>query len=906
MPAPISAGREPGNRIARPELLDLLDRSRDYALTLLLAPPGFGKSTLLQQWRNQHNSRDMVLMSLDPRDADPVHFFAHLTDALREVVSGFDTASYTPLSADIDVPAHTVAETLLQALEAVNSELFIVLDDFHRASHPLVQDVMSILLESLPFHIHIILASRTHPDFSLSRLKLADRLLLIDNHDLRLTAGQVHELARGMGLSAPDEEHISQLLQQTEGWMAGVKIALLACSRAGSNAIDAFSGSQPELVDYFAHAVLRELPEDQRDFLMCTAVMDHFDAALCDTVLNRDDSARVIDRLTTQSLFLQPIDHIPGWYRYHPLFQDFLRNRMSTEYPDRLPRLHEAAAEAWLQRGEDEIALSHAEKTRRPEFFLEILRKTCQRWSHKGDCSSIIRWLDPLADEVILADRDLSVSLLSALILSRRFNQARYYLDASEKITEDNPIDDSTRVFLELMLQLFQHDTDFRLNADQAMMISSSQHHDIRAFALAMLAYHYLLHGDFSNALHYAEQGKVILEQLGYDFLSSYADLILILCDRNTGRMLQAMQNAEHNFRQQQHCPYTPPWINAATAAAVVRYEQNRTQEALSLLEELVPVVNSSCATEIIVYTYLTLSRLLSLRNERTRASRLLSQLSRILQMGNYDRFVSQVVHEELLQSWACKDIDAMDRLAETHQLEIRLNNGTWRRTRPYDEAWERYGLATALWLTAHQRHEEAEHTLEVILGALKRSGAHYRAVVIEANLVLIRHLMGDDNVALHRLKRLIEQYSIICINRTVFDEAPGLDRFLKRCHDVGNLPLPQVYVDMFREMLDDEAVPPVEVREDTALLTAKEQEVLALLCSGLSNNEISNRIGVALSTTKWHLKNIFAKMGVTSRTAAILQASQNNVTLRAQVWATASSLATTLANWPLHGLGVI
>jgi LuxR family maltose regulon positive regulatory protein len=680
-------------------------------------------------------------------------------------------------------------------------------------------------------------------------------------------------------------------------------MALLACSRAGLHAIDAFNGTQPELVDYFAHVVLRELPEDQRNFLMHTAMMEHFDAALCDAVMHRNDSARVIDRLLAQSLFLQPIDHLPGWYRYHPLFQSFLRSQMQIDHPDQLPVLHATIAQAWLLRGDNEIALSHAEKSEQPDFFMSTLRTACDYWSHKGDGSSIIRWLSPMADELILADRDLSIALISALILSRRFNQARYYLDASANITHDNPLDDSTRAFLELMLQVFQHDTDFRLNADQAMLISSSQHHDIRAFSLAMLAYHHLLHGEFSDALVYADQSKTVLEQLGYDYLSSYADLILILCDRNTGRLLHASQNAELNFRKQQHCAYTQPWINAATAAAVVRYEQNRTQEALSLLEKLVPVVNSSCATEIIVYTYLILARLLRCRHEKPRASRLLAQLSRILQMGNYDRFVSQVVHEELLHAWASNDIDAMDRVADTHQLEARLNNGTWRRSRDYDEAWERYGMATALWLTAHQRFEEAEHTLEVILGALKKSGAHSRAVVTEANLVLIRHQMGDDNVALHRLKRLIDQYSIICINRTVYDEAPGLNRFLKRCHDVGNLPLPSIYADMFRNLLEDTSVQTDTPKTDAALLTAKEQEVLTLLCNGLSNNEISNRIGVALSTTKWHLKNIFAKMGVANRTAAILQASQNGNTLRTQLWVAATTASVTLTELPIPAL---
>lgn len=900
MPGSMLSPRETGNRITRPELMGLLDRSRDYAVTLLLAPAGFGKTTLLQQWRQQHSERQLVSLTLDPRDAEPLHFFAGLTDALRKVVSGFDTVSYTALSADIHLPAHSVAESLLQAFDAVESELFIVLDDFQMASHRLIQDAMAIVLENLPFHVHFILASRTHPDFSLSRLKLDDRLLLIDSHDMRLTAEQVRALAAEMGISSPDDRQLDKLLEQTEGWMAGIKIALLAWLRAGESALPPFSGSQPELVDYFAHAVLRGLTPDQRQFLLYTSILDRFDGALCDALLRRDDSARLIDRITTQSLFLQPMDHMPGWFRYHPLFQDFLRNRLKVEHPDRLSPLHEAAAREWLLRGEHEAALQHSEQSKDPDFFLDVLRTSCERWTRKGDCSSIIRWLDPLPDEEILYDRDLSIALISALILSRRFNQARYYLDAAKQSEGLNKVDESTYLFLELMLQLFQHDTDFRLNTDQAMLIKSSQHHDIRAFSLAILAYHYLLHGDFPNALVYAEQARVVLGQLGYDFLCSYADLILILCDRNTGRMLQAMQNAEINFQQLQHCPLTPPWINAATAAAVVRYEQNRIHDSLMLLEQLVPVVNSSCATEIIVYTYLTLSRLLSLRQERTRASRLLSQLSRILQMGNYDRFVSQVVHEELLQAHARNDIDAMDRIAEAHQLESRLASGTWRRTRPYDEAWERYGIATTLWLSAHQRHEEAERVLDVILAALRKSGANSRAVVIEANLVLTRHLMGDDNVALHRLKRLIDQYSIACINRSVFDEAPGLGRFLRRCHDVGNLPLPPIYVEMFRELLQADPVETGETRDDSTLLTAKEQEVLALLCNGLSNNEISNRIGVALSTTKWHLKNIFAKLGVTSRTAAILQASQGKTGLQAQAWALVTGMATTLANLPL------
>jgi LuxR family maltose regulon positive regulatory protein len=862
----------PGSvRLRRDELLQLLDRSADFALTLLLAPAGFGKSTLLKQWQQHRPELRSTLLTLDPGDADPVRFFRRLNEVLRHAVPEFDTLSYNHLSAEIALPPAMVAESLEQAFAAVREPLWLLLDDFHHAGTPFIQEVMALLLERLPAHVHIVMTTRRHPDFSLSRLKLEDRLLLIDGHDLRVSAPQVRQLAQRLQLTLTDAE-VGRLLELTEGWMAGVRIALLVQSRSGPGALERFNGRQPEIVDYFAHVVLRDLTPDLRDFVLCTAALEEFDAAFCDAVLARSDSARLINLVAHQALFLQECEGRPGWYRYHLLFQDFLENRLRVEMPERVAPLHAAAAAYLLRQGATELALQHSQRSS-PQSFELTLSDCCKLWLSKGDYPSIMHWLGNVPEEKLAASGDLALPFISALILSRRFNQALYYLDVLAATAPDG----STILFLEMMLQLFQHDTDFRMHADHAVLLESCRHHDIRAFSLAMIAYHHMLHADFVPARKYALQAKAVLGELGYTYLESYADLILILCDRNTGQILGAIQRATDLVERTRGQAESPAWVNATTAMAVVRYEQNCLDEAQRLCEEALPLVNTACATELLVAVYLTLSRLLAHKGERTRAQRLTTQLGRILQLGNYDRFVGQLACEELLQAMASGRSEDVEKVARQHQLPERLACGTWLQSRPYEEGWERYGLAAALYLRSLGRAQEAEAVLAVLSLSTHEGGVLARAVVIDANRVVLMHQRGEPAAAACWLQQMVREHGLPCINRIVFDEAPGFADCMRQAHQHYQLTLPDGYLMVFRDVLAagtsdgkpgaDDAAP--------ASLTEKEVEILDLLQKGLSNSAISAAIGIALSTTKWHLKNIFAKLGVANRTAAILRVSQ-------------------------------
>lgn len=857
-------------RLRREDLLDLLDRSAEFALTCLLAPAGCGKSTLLVQWQEHRADFCSALLRLDAGDADPVRFFRRLSETLRHIVPDFDTLSYNPISAEIAVPPGTVAESLEQALAAVPEPLWLLIDDFQHAAHPFIQQVMALLLERLPPQVHFILASRHHPGFSLSRLKLQDRLLVIDEHDLRLDGAQIALLARQLRLELSTEQ-ATHLLERTEGWMAGVRLALLVQASSGPDALARFDGRQPEVVDYFAHVVLRDLAPDLHDFVLCTAVLQEFDASLCNAVLGMQDAARLLGAIAGQALFLQECEGRPGWYRYHALFQDFLQNRLGEVAPERLVPLHSAAASSLMQRGETERALQHG-RCASPECFARMLELGCRLWLTRGDYASIMRWLGTLPDEELAASPDLALPFISALIFSRRFNQARYYLDVIQE-TGHSQGQDSGSLFLEVMLQLFQHDTDFRLRDDHAVLLHSCRHHDIRAFSLAMLAYHHMLHADFVAARQYALQAKAVLGQLGYSYLESYADLILILCDHSSCATLAAIQRAEELYARTAGDRDSPAWINATTALAVVRYEQNSLDEAQRLCEEILPLVNTACATELLVAVYLTLSRLLSHKGEQRRAQRLTAQLARILQLGNYERFVGQLACEELLQALAGGRAADVEKVAQAHQLPERLARGAWCQQRPYEEGWERYGLAVALWLRSRGDLGTAAQVLEVLSHSTRRSGVLLRALVVDANRAVLMHQRGETAAALELLQQLLGEHGLLCINRMLFDEAPGLADFMLQAYTHYQLALPELYLAVFHDVM-------LPARPDAAAapatsLTDKEMEILDLLQQGLSNNAISAAIGIALSTTKWHLKNIFAKLGVANRTAAILRATQ-------------------------------
>lgn len=868
------ASRPASGRFYRKELVALLDHCAQVPLTLLLAPAGAGKSTLLSQWQLRPDGPAVVSLNLRPADDDPVRFLRRFAEQTRAAVPAFDTSWFMPFDV-AELPPSSIADALFDALEQVAEPLFIVFDDFQHIRSPETLSVISALLEPPPADVHLIIASRTQPPLDVSRLRLEDALLEIGTAELKIRRDEVIALNQGLGGTALDDDALAHLLTITEGWMAGVKMALLAAMRSGMQTLQDFNASQPELMDYFGHAVLKGLPETARTLFMQSALLDSFNAELCDQVLQSDRSARLIEELTSRELFLVPVPGKPGWYRYHGLLKDFLRARVAIDMPECIAPIHRRATRYFVRQQNFRQAVWHARRAGDDSLFIHCLEQAFDYWLREGYTAHILDWAETLPDSVILSRDELSAPLISTLTLSRRFFRARYYLDALKDSPRCGEIarDNHARVidFLEMHLQLFQHDTDFMEGANLSLLMDSSGHRDIRAFSLAMVAYYHLQHGRLESALAFSSQAREVLLRLGHHFTAGYAGLITALANHQLGHIAEAVALIQqHFYGTARECPTWSLW---ATGMVVVLYDQNRLEEAQQLCEDLLPMVSSASATEVISTVYLTLSRLQHLQGKHKPSERMLEKLLGILQLGNYERFVSMTVLEMVRQAFTAGHWTRLDAVAERFDLAGWVADNGAHPPATYSQSWERKGLAAAYWLIANGRLAEADVVLQRLLVVVKAAGIMTRASIIDANLLVITGKGNSDTGQAKRVDELITRYGLLNINRSVFDEAPGLANLMKKLWSSGALMLPEFYTDLFPSVFDvAPANDPLDVDPDS-VLTPKEREIFTLLQGGLSNAHISEKIGTSITTTKWHLKNIYSKLGVSSRTEAVLRA---------------------------------
>lgn len=509
-----------------------------------------------------------------------------------------------------------------------------------------------------------------------------------------------------------------------------------------------------------------------------------------------------------------------------------------------------------------------------------------------GQFAKVIDLLNDLDESLLLAHEDISSALIWSLIFSRKFNQAEYFLDLIHhyesdqghlSTVENSLIKPLSRLdFLSLSLRLFQHEQGVLTEFDFRQLYRAGRCQDIRAFSLVILAYYQLQEGDIDGALFHAEKARVVLDRLGFEFLSSYADLIISLCDKYMGRGFKAVQYATSNFHRFKGEKYSLTWVNVNTAMLVVYYEQNQLERAQQCCELLTDHVNGACATEVIVTVHLLYARLLDLKQETKKSHRHLDQLSRILTLGKYDRFKSQVIQERcrqlfhrFLQYQDLSFVSVTEAVLTQSKLLDLYEDKYWESAKEgYSEEWERQGLALMYWLMMASRYDEAVALGKSIESVLSRCPVVARHLIVAVNLLSAEFLAGRQLQAARSLKSLISTYGWEAFPRSVFDEAPMLDKVLLWASEHQVIRIPKMFVRVFRNLLEqkvDEVDKPKVNPE--SVLTPKEHEIFSLVAKGLSNSQISQETAAALSTVKWHLKNIYSKLGVNNRKKAMLLA---------------------------------
>ncbi len=908
--------------VARSRLSEHLRQGTDAKLTLISAPAGFGKTTMLAQWLSTApaTQRSAAWLSLEEDDSQPASFWTYVITALAKAVPGVGTDALA-LLASPQPKVQAVLATLLNELSAVTKDIDLVLDDYHLVDGPDIGAGMTFLLERLPPNVHVVISTRADPALPLPRLRARGELVEVRAVDLRFTSGEVTEYLNGvtgLNLDAPD---IATLEGRTEGWIAALQLAAL--SMQGRDDVGAFiagfAGDDRYIVDYLVEEVLARQPDHVRRFLVSTAILDRLNGPLCDSVTGQGGGKAMLEALERANLFVVPLDERRHWYRYHHLFADVLATHLSDERPDDVPDLHRRASQWYEEHGEPQPAVRHALRAGdvdRAAALVEVaipgLRRTRQ--------DAIIRgWVDAIPDRVARERPVLAVSFVGALMSAGEFEDVEHHLDAAEQWLDSQ--EGSSAPAAQMIV----------VDQEQLTRLPGT----IQMYRAALA----LSRGDAPATVKHA-QLALDRAAAGDDLTLAGASALSGLASWGAGDLEAAHRAYSTCVEGMQRAGHIADILACSITLADIRLTQGRLSDALATYERALQLAAGPAGTALpgTADMYVGLSRVAFERNDLAAATAHLRRGQELderaglpqnpyrwrvslAQLSEAEGDVSGALAllEEAITVYT-GDFSPNVRPVPAVRARMLAVHGyldealTWAAEQglsaegdvSYLHEYEHVTLARVL-LARHadgcdgEALHKATALLQRLLAAAEAGGRIGTVIEVLVLQALARHAGGDTAGALVPLERALrlaepegyvrvfvgEGPSMAVLLRAVsarFGESEYVHRLLAACSGTapndGTTPSGGAAPKGGTASRGGTVTPSKEglVRGGPGLvepLSGRELDVLRLLSTDLDGPGIARHLVVSLNTVRTHTKNIYAKLGVNSRRAAVRRAEE-------------------------------
>jgi LuxR family maltose regulon positive regulatory protein len=862
--------------VPRPRLTAAVSQALVRSLTLVSAPAGYGKTTLVSGWLRETDIASAWL-SLDESDNDPSRFLQYFMTALQTVIPTMRGDRLGMLQAMQPAPFDALMSSLINEITAHTTPFVLVLDDFHVIDTKPVLEMVTFLLEHMPPSLRLVILSRTDPLLALSRLRARDQLIEIRADQLRFTSGEVAAFLRGMGLNLPADD-VAALEARTEGWIAGLQLAglsLQGCQDTHSF-LSAFTGSHTYIMDYLTDEVLNLQPEEVRSFLLQTSILDRMCGPLCDAVVEAGragarDGQAMLETLDQKNLFVVPLDGERRWYRYHHLFADVLNRRLEHLYPRQLPGLHLRASEWHEQNGFILDAIRHALLAGDRDRAAQLLVQNGCVLLMAGEVVTLQQWIEAV-ESYSRTHPWLGILKAWALALAGHPDQVEPAVQAAERLIAPLEPTPEVRIMLGAAAAVRAYEANWR--GDTCLAASLAQQalehlpdsdplsRSLRSLATDILGDASWMNGDLEAAKHAYTEAERISRTAGNMHMAIIVNAHLAEILMEQGQLHQAARTFAETLQMATRPDgQRSPWAETAYAGlSKISYEWNRLEEAAQYARQCIELRSQWGSFETQATAYVMLAQLEHHRGDPEKARNAMRAAGQLGRRHRLSPRQSIWVNSALARLWLAQG-----------NLERPTHLVQQSRITPDDEIpylREPEYLTLVRLLLAQGDYGTALPLSERLLQKAEVAGRVGRVVEILILQALTFQGKKDMPHALATLDRAISQAQPEGYVRTFLDEGEPMAKLLyqAQAHRGG--------AGYASELLSavtgpsDEARPPAQLLIEP--LSMRELEVLKLIEAGDSNLDIADRLVISMPTVKRHISNIYAKLGAKSRTQAV------------------------------------
>jgi LuxR family maltose regulon positive regulatory protein len=893
--APLSAE----SLVARPRLTGLLDQVARARITIVQAPAGYGKSTLLVQWYQALRERGESVgwLSLDAADRDARKLLAYVVAALETNSNLFDPSTQALMDAGPFVAPEVLSAAVINCLTVFERPVFLFLDDLHYLTEPAAQAALATLIDRFPDNAHVVAASREAPFLRLARTRARGQMLELDANALKFDRDEISSFLNLHGHSAFALSTLAAIEARTEGWVASLKLALLAFrgERDEASFLSLISGQGRSVAAFFVETVLARQSREMRDFLLTTSILDRLTADLCDAVTGRSDARAMIDQIEEMGLFLFSLDHERQWYRYHNLFSGFLRRRLADEQPGCEAVLHGRASDWFRAHRLDAEAFEHALRAGDPHRAANILDSCCHEMFYRGDVRTLADYASRLPADVLCCYPLTQLDLAWWQIVEWRFAEAEQLLRAvraridraAAEPTLAPPHLRQLKLLLahrQMMLDLFKDDV---LPVEAPCRMLMREYRDADPYVA----------GSFYSSMIYAQRERYRLtdidamdaaarahyERVGNPFAIVWHQSVTGPSRFLAGDPQGAIKALEEGMRVAAEFRGISALASVpALPLSEICYELNEIARAEELVEQYLPMASELGFVDQLTAGYTSKARLALLREDEASAAAALARGLEVARLRGFDRLRAQLVAERMRMLTQSGEVEAARDLAAAEDIV-----GPGERFLPHRRTTRRDEALAVAWVRLALMESRASHALALAnawQSFVCDAKATRSAVVWDVLRAKILLFLGERRAAQRALRHAVATAAPIGYVRSLLDEGNIVVELLEQmcATDADSPPADDAFIARLLGARIGRPEPSLSRPFNAgagagivAALDAREREILGMVGVGLLNREIGQRLGLTEGTVKWYLQRIFDKLGIRRRSQAVHRARQ-------------------------------